>query len=388
MNEISVRNFLRLYSGPIVSVAILLILASAGVAAFFEAWWIVGLLGIAAIVVPVFFYRDLRYWVQFHRGVQAFRNKSYVEAEGNLREALCLAELFAPDDLRRGSALIWLVQAARAQGNIDDAEAFGLQGVTTAERACGSEHAFTMHAMLLLASVYVSIAQYAKAEPLLQKVLVTLEGKRKPARAQLAECLVLLGRVSSEQGRDAAAEPFYRRAYEIAASGRERIARTLELAQLCARRKNVAEAETLLQHALAELPQTGEPESILMANFLEMQAFVQMLQGRLTEAEALQRQSLVLIEKLAGPNMPASSSGLNQLGEILTAQGKLADAEPCLRAALRLRQEYMAPEHPALADVLENLAELLLSMGRCQEAEGCLGRAEQIRAVHASHDHE
>jgi tetratricopeptide (TPR) repeat protein len=386
MNEISTRNLLRLYSGPIVSITILVFIVGGLVALLMQTWLVAAVLALAVVAAPIYFYRALFYWVKLNRGLEASERGSYVEAETLLREARACTESFADDDWRRVFVLEGLVQTARAQGNYDEAETCGLDGLAAAETACGREHAVSVHMMLVLAGVYVEIAQYAKAEPLLQRC-ASLAEKTPVADSLRAECLSLQGRSMSEQGREASAETYHRQAFELVQkdkpeSSLDEVPFALNLAMNCARRKNLAEASTLIERCIQRLQRVHAAESPLMAEAMDHQALVKLLEGHMDDAEEIQRRALALTEKTVGPNMPAASAGLKQLGDILTAQGRHIEAESCYRDALRLREEYLAPEHPALAEVLECYADLLYQLGRTEEAKAFAHRAGHIRALY------
>ncbi len=81
-------------------------------------------------------------------------------------------------------------------------------------------------------------------------------------------------------------------------------------------------------------------------------------QGRYAEAESLYGRSLAISEKALGPDHADVADSLGGLAGLYEAQGRYAEAEPFYRRALAIREKALGPDHPSVADSLNNLATL------------------------------
>lgn len=229
-----------------------------------------------------------------------------------------------------------------------------------------------------------------EAIPLAQAMLAGLD-KRPPSK-DLAGALNNLAQLYNNVGRDADAEPLYKRALAImektAGLDSFEIAPELNnLAALYKRQQRYAEAEPLFRRALAlserQLPaghnDLGRAINNLATN-LERQ-------DRHRDSEPLFRRALTLYEKAAGTESPPVATVLNNLGQALKAEGRFTDAEPLIKRSLAIRQKVLGTSHPDVARSLNNLADLYQRQARYADAEPLFKRALAIREASVGLDH-
>jgi tetratricopeptide (TPR) repeat protein len=152
-------------------------------------------------------------------------------------------------------------------------------------------------------------------------------------------------------------------------------------------RARYAEAEPLLQRALAIYEKAQGPDHADTATSLNNLAVLYDDQGRYAEAGPLYQRALAIREKVQGPDHPDTATSLNNLALLYSSQGRYAEAEPLLQRALAIHEKALGPDHPNTATSLNNLAEIYRGQGRYGEAEPLLRRALAIREKALGSDH-
>jgi CHAT domain-containing protein len=231
--------------------------------------------------------------------------------------------------------------------------------------------------------------KYAEALPLAQAMVAQLE--KGPPNRDLAGAINNLAQVYGDMGRDAEAEPLYKRALAImeksAGLDSADIAPELNnLAALYQRQLRYAEAEPLFKRALAirekalgaAHPDVGQSLNNLATNYEK--------QERHSESEALTRRALAIYQKIPGAE-PAVATLLNNLGQIFKAEGRYADAEPAIKQSLAIREKVLGRDHVDVARSLNNLADLYQRQARYADAEPIYKRALNIRERTVGPDH-
>jgi tetratricopeptide (TPR) repeat protein len=349
-------------------------------------WWGPAILLVSAIVIAWLNFPALALTARQEEGARAYREGRFAEAELIFRENLRRMKSAPPDHPKRGDILEKLAYTTRAQGKYDDAISFGQQWIITEEKTWGSDFHLTIHAKEHLARVYLDIARYDQAQPLLEQALRTREAAHEKASLDLAMCLNALGRLWYEQGQEARAEAYARRAFACVQqvhgqASKDGVVIVNQLVGVCRKLGKIDEAETLARNSLALVENSVPPESHLLALALIPVGLVRISQGSYTEAEKLIRRAVTILEKLVGSDSPALAVFLCGLGQSL-ANEKWIEAEECFRRALKLSEEYFAPEHPDIATVLDHYAQFLQTRGRFDEADQLAHRAHQIREFH------
>lgn len=269
------------------------------------------------------------------------------------------------------------------------------------------------------------VGDFDGAMRLAEAMLKLSETLPAPDKRQIGVCLNQLGILCMEQGRNAEAEPYYRKALaiieEIVGSehpdygaglsnlaallrvfGRHAEAEQLtrralgiveealgvndanvasiidQLAGILADQQHAGQAEPLYKRALAIRVDKLGPDHHHVALSLNNLAELYRAQGRYADAEPLYRQALSTAEKALGANHPDVSTCIANLAEVYSAQGRFSEAEPLCKRALALTEKLLGPNHPHLGASLNNLAELYRRQGRYSDAEELYRRAISI----------
>jgi TonB family protein len=152
------------------------------------------------------------------------------------------------------TALVRLGALEQELGRPADAERLFMEAIAVGERNLGADHPALAVALNELSRLHVRQSDYARAEPVLKRLLVIARAKG-DVHPDVATALAGLAVAKRGLGQNAAAEVLYRHALrireEVLAPDHMAIVVTLEqLSETCATRGNVAEALVHLQRAL------------------------------------------------------------------------------------------------------------------------------------------
>ena len=231
--------------------------------------------------------------------------------------------------------------------------------------------------------------KYAEALPLAQAMVAQLE-KGPPSR-DFAGALNNLAQVYGDMGRDAEAEPLYKRSLAVMekAAGLDSADMAPELNNLAAlyqRQFRYAEAEPLFRRALALREKALPPGHPDVGQSLNNLATLYERQDRHADSEPLFKRALAIYQKTPGAD-PAVATLLNNFGQVLKAEGRYADAEPAIRQSLAIREKVLGRDHVDVARSLDNLADLYQRQDRFAEAEAIYQRALSVRERTVGPDH-
>ena len=132
-----------------------------------------------------------------------------------------------------------------------------------------------------------------------------------------------------------------------------------------------------IQACAAQLEQLSTPLVEAADLFGQAGRYLQ-ARARYAEAEPLLERALAIYEQQLGPEHPSTATSLNNLAGLYRLQGKYPEAEPLLERALAIREQQLGPEHPDTATSLNNLASLYQAQGKYPEAEPLYQRALAI----------
>jgi tetratricopeptide (TPR) repeat protein len=234
-------------------------------------------------------------------------------------------------------------------------------------------------------------AQYAEAEPLLQRALAIYKKNLGLAHPEVANVLNNLGGLYYNRGNDTKAEVYWEQALNMFEEtlGKEHstVATSLNnIAVLYDRQGKHSEAKLFYERALDIYRTMLEPEHPDIANTLNNLAGVYYNEGDDTKAGLLWKEALEIQEKKLDKEHPDIANTLNNLAELYQKQTNYIDAEPLYVRALTILEKARGPEHPSVAAVLENYAVLLRAMDKPVEAEKLESRVSNIRAKYLQPD--
>lgn len=198
-----------------------------------------------------------------------------------------------------------------------------------------------------------------------------------------ANILSWLGSSLHESGQLTEAEPILVRALEIGQKtpGAERlVAHTLyNLGQLYRSLGKYVEAEHHVKRALEIRKKEYGPESVFVAQALNLLAELYRQQGKYDKAEPLFNRVLEVYKKTRGEDSSAVAQVLNNIANVYRGQRKYVEAEQLYKRALEMKQKHFPPGHRSIAVTLHNLGEIYQLQGKYVEAEPYYERALDMR---------
>lgn len=224
--------------------------------------------------------------------------------------------------------------------------------------------------------------------PLANAMLANLD--QGPPTKDLAGALNNLAQLHGAVGRDAEAEPRFKRALAIMERvlGLESvdIASELNLAARCQREQRYAEAEPLLKRALALSERSLPANHPAIGRALDNLATNYETLGRHAESEALTWRGLAIREAAVGPDHPDTAASVSNLASLYQAEGRAAVplVAPMISLALSIPKQPSALDHGLLtaSEVAQqelNARWVVLSV--CNTIAGDKPGAEALRRV-------
>ena len=194
------------------------------------------------------------------------------------------------------------------------------------------------------------------------------------------------GLAALDDGSHARAEEEFRAALTVAEKLGEqdpRLADTLNnLAGLYCDQGRYADAESLLERALAIWEGARGGDHLEVATILTNLAAVYLDQGRYGKCEAPLRRVLEIRKGALGSEHLDVAQSLADLANLYHTQGRYAEAETRYKEALAIREKVLGRDHLCVATTLEVYAALLGRAGRDSEAAAFEARAKAIRDKH------
>ncbi|MEY3219170.1 MAG: hypothetical protein RIT27_527 [Pseudomonadota bacterium] len=310
------------------------------------------------------------------------------EIKGQISQALSLYEQAIKQSRQvslKDTAAILYAQASllKEQQRFADAKQSFEESLQLREQQLGENHGAVAVSLNGLASVYMAVADYKKAEEFYKRALAITEKQNDPQR-QLAIALNNLAELYRTMGHFTDAEPLFKRALELDkisfGSEHPRVAiRFNNLAELYRQMGDYAKAIELLEIAL-DIEQKNKEETAPENIGIRFNNLGQVYRtiGDFEKAEQYYQQALQIFEKTSGKNAALYAIGLNNLGWIYQALDKPKEAEKLFRQALTIQEKIYGKEHPDIAINLNNLALLLTRQQHFEEALPLYQRALAI----------
>lgn len=250
------------------------------------------------------------------------------------------------------------------------AEALLTRGVEQA-RALTGQPELQARMLITIADVYEKLGDLAKAESLLEQVLILRQTALGPHHPDVAESMLGLGVLRGRRGLPDQAADLYSQAYDLQVRilGEEHpaIANTLmHMSRLPQTDFDVSLEYS--QKALALRRKAFGEEHIEVARAMVHLSGTLRLHGDLEGSESYLRQALALQQKLLGARHPDVVVSMFRLADLLR-RDRHAEAERLYREGLDIVERQSGLDNPARMHGLSNLAALLDSEGRFDEAE-------------------
>jgi serine/threonine-protein kinase len=301
-------------------------------------------------------------------GMAALARRATVERLKAAREAQFLVDMFkaATPEVARG-------EAVTARDLLDR----GVKRIDTDLASVPAVQASMLHS---LAESYQGLGLYGKAELLAERSYKMKSAGRGPDDADAADTLFLLANLVRLQGDYARAEPLFQRLVAIrrktASTGSLLYATSLNaLGECLYLQSKDTEAETLLRQALDIDRRNGPDFGSDGRNHL---ALLLQRKGDCQEAVILLTEAVAIDKRTQGVNSPSYAASVHNLAGALIDMGDLSGAEMNLREALAIRRKILGSSHPDVACTLDALGVVLLEKGDWRSAELYLREALEI----------
>jgi CHAT domain-containing protein/tetratricopeptide (TPR) repeat protein len=289
-----------------------------------------------------------------------------------------------PKEAAEWKALVTEAEAARKAGDWNRLEKVTRQRAALESRTFGPEATETAASWSWIGQALVHRGREAEAEPFYKRALEASRktlGERDP---QTLLALTNLAGLYERQGRYGDAEPLRRQLLTYTRAlfgekGPEAAAAAVALADVLRANMKSAEAEPLYRLAVEiDTKAFGDKDPRLAQDLGSLGAALDDL-GRHAEAEPLLRRALALRRGAFGERDAATAQSYARVALNLDAQGRHVEAEPLYRMALATDRDVRGANHPATAADIADLGANLAAQGRHADAEPLLRRALEIR---------
>jgi CHAT domain-containing protein len=370
-----------------------------------------------------------------------FRTGEFGRAEQLARKALATYKALLGEEHPQYAATLTFLAKLRfeAHGDYAQAEAYLKQALWIYQKALGKEPpddaslltswcAFSCPgtdyagALLALGSFYVTMSDYARAEPLLVQAAAILGkavAKLHPTYLQglndvgelyrsrpdcvradkdreqvlcYAGCLDRLAALYHAQGLYAQAEKHATRAVAlhrvIMGTQHPVYACSLDgLGRLCLSLADVEQAELCLRQAEEINARVFGRTHVAYAPSLRGLGLLAQRRGDIGQAADFFRRALEVRERALGKDHPDYAQSLCDLGSLYRERGEVVRAEKALQGALQVHQRVLGDDHFYCARMLALLADLYLDMGDVSRASILFTQAEGLARKHFDADH-
>ncbi len=275
-------------------------------------------------------------------------------------------------------------------GKFEQADALLRLALDRHKSLFGADSEEVAESLIALGLLRSDQAHLEEAEQLVRDGLAMTRRHVPPNHPALAKANLAFGKVLAQRG-------FYDRAIdELNEAVRLQSAPGVAPADLATSLSNLADAHysaghydvcrSLYTRVLEMHRQIYDPRHPLIADDLGSLAAVQRDLGYYSQAEELDRQALDIVQSYYGHDHPQTAGRLTALAESLTYQKKYDEAVSVLEQALAIQERVYGPFHPAVAETVNELGNVASMRDKLDEAEARFRRAVVIyRAVYGDH---
>jgi serine/threonine protein kinase len=294
------------------------------------------------------------------------RNTALAEAARTQRIQSFMLSLFQGDDKEAGPA-----GDLRVVTMID-------RGVAQA-RSLSGEPLVQAELYQTLGTMYRKLGKLDRADALLQSSLNKRKSLADPDYAALADNLIAIALLRSDQGQSKEAERTVREALAVVnthESRNESLRATANSALgevLVGSGKN-AEAVEILDKVVS-FEQAQGPASPELSETLGSLADAHLYLGHYSVSDSLSRRELAIDRHVFGDNHPRVADDLAHLAQIQEMWGRYPEAERYERQALGINEAWYGKDHPESARKMTTLASTLMYEGKYSEADALLQQA-------------
>jgi eukaryotic-like serine/threonine-protein kinase len=298
------------------------------------------------------------------------RNTALAEAARTERIQRFMSNLFTGDDQEAGPAGDLRVVTLIDRG-VPEAQSLSREPQVQAEL------------YRTLGTMYQKLGKLDRADALLKSSLKERESLPKPDYSAVADSLIALGLLRSDQGQSKEAGRLVREALTIVNTHEAR------------NKPLLAKANFALGEVLVESGKYGDAVEILnrvvsfqsaegvaspeLAKTLSTLADAHVYLGHYSISDSLDRRTLAIDRQIYGEGRPQVSDDLGNLAQIQEMWGRYAEAERYERQALGIAEAWYGKDHPDTARKMTTLAQTLIYEGQYREADDLLKQALAIQ---------
>jgi CHAT domain-containing protein/tetratricopeptide (TPR) repeat protein len=278
--------------------------------------------------------------------------------------------------------------ARQARGHLDKGrfrEGLGpaQQALEIRRQVLGERHFRCGLSLNVLAQLYSSLAEYARAEPLYIQALDIYKQALGEKHPFYAAGLNNLGTLYAARAQYARAERLYSQALEIQREARgkksaEYATSLINLAELYRANGDYRAAKPLLEQGVVTLRDALGEQSSLYVNSLNRLALLHHAMGHPGRAQELLSHAVETARQRLGRRHPLYAVCLSNLAMLHVYAGAYSAAQPLYQEALGIYEQAKVEDQPEYAACLNNLALLYQEMGEYARADRLYQRALQI----------
>ena len=325
--------------------------------------------------------------VQYNLAVLLKDEGHYARAEKLFLDSLAIREkVLPPGDLNIAWSCYMLGLVYRDTWHFKRSEQFFKRGLEIRKAVKGKPG--VAQSLLGLATLYDTMSDYRRAEPIIEEALALATQQRGPRHGFVGEVLLAQAGIYRGMGKYDRAIVQLRRALEIyeETNGKDHLDTALalnNLGVLYLETRQFDRAEQMHRRALkirSTLPDKHPARGQSFNNLAE----VYRSQGEYERALPLFRRALRIYEEVFGPTHPLTSQTINNLGSTLLGLGQWQEAEKYLRQSLGNIERQLPPEHTDFVTRLHNLSLLYFAADRVDEAVKMADRERRLVRRHVS----
>ena len=267
-------------------------------------------------------------------------------------------------------------------GNLDRADELLQLSLDERRRLLGPEHPDVAESVVALGLLRTDQARYDEAEKLARAGLETAKRHLPADHPAVRAATAALGHVLVERG---SYEEATRVLQEAVRLDEKHGAATPELAESLHELSNahfylghMPEAQALTERVLA-MTRTlyGEKHPLVADDLINLGA-IQQEEGHYVESERYHREALQLIRSWYGNDHYKTASALTMVARSIIFQKRYDEAISLLKEALAIQERVFGPDHPRVASALNEVGSVALQQDRFGDAESAFRRMTEI----------
>jgi tetratricopeptide (TPR) repeat protein len=267
-------------------------------------------------------------------------------------------------------------------GKFDRADALLRSALDRRKSLFGADGTEVAESLVALAQLGSDQAQYDEAEQFARQALDMSKRHFAPTHPRVGKAMYVLGEVLENEGKYAQSIQVLNEAVRIqSAPGGVTADLAESLTELANAQFYAGHLETSnslnLRVVAMDRQLYGERHPNVAEDLINLGA-IQSEWGHHPETERYYRQALDIIQGFYGKDHPETASVMTLLGRSLNTQGRFNEAADMLREALGIQERVYGTVHPRVASAVGELGKVAMQQGKLDEAEADFKRQADI----------